>query len=486
MTASALDCLLRAKAVTPQDVKLAESLLTNTEPAKELEHFLDACALSDLSPGMSIKDLFKSPEHRANPYGRFSQSWCALLTIRPKGKDTPEELEFFPSVQDAPKAKRSTMHVASPDPSSSSTSPTSTTPSPLSSQQLADLRLAQASLHSPSPSVRAQSRVHRSSSSRILVPVWLPLRPAAHHRVAAPSLSIPPRPPPLLVNTGRQAPVTPPSEATRSDVPGSMDGPQPTTSGKTGFEVQTSHFAFPYLNALIMAFLTPDSIRTIRCVPQERSYHYGTHEKRSYLFRARPDSVLLRFDLDHIERLWMWVELKPLQRGKRKRRDEIRREECSQFVSISYEKWKRKQEEMKRRQQEKAKWQDIPGSKDSNADGFVTSESHVASVTGNEDKKHTMLMLAFDHDEFYVVVITFSDTYVSYITDMNSVVYRDQINEGEFATFQEIGPYKVSDKAHMTRFNRDFLALSIHELRKSSNGPSIISELESGLKSAKP
>lgn len=93
-------------------------------------------------------------------------------------------------------------------------------------------------------------------------------------------------------------------------------------------------------------------------------------------------------------------------------REKIRHEEDSQFVAMSYQQCMAMIDAMRQQQQEAASFPSISGAEEISGDPFVRSASTTSAATKNKEKSHTKIMLAFDYDQFFIVVVTYSDAYV--------------------------------------------------------------------------
>ncbi|KAF2437621.1 hypothetical protein P171DRAFT_491963 [Karstenula rhodostoma CBS 690.94] len=220
---------------------------------------------------------------------------------------------------------------------------------------------------------------------------------------------------------------------------------------KWPYEVQASHFVGAYIHTLMTQCLTLGAYAVAEFLVQEQGYRYGRSDQGGYVFEARPDAVLFCLDQEKNKVPYIYFEFKRDGRiGERT--EKVRREELGQFVAMESDLWKER-------------------------------TARVDKATDDtESKQYTRLMVAFDYNALYIVVIQFSDGYLDYILNLESVTFDPEHTKIEdFAVFKEHGPYMITDKKEMITFSKDFLAIAFSGIDNSTDGKLLIKKLDKEL-----
>ncbi|GKT81988.1 hypothetical protein ColTof4_14411 [Colletotrichum tofieldiae] len=303
------------------DASLAESLLDNSP---RLDHFLSVMALRD---GPDDDDPFppstpivsRSTLRNADKLGMFGPSVTSWRRLR-LFQEAPREqrLLFTPKARPGPAAQF------------------------LLSHNVSKLDLKKPVQQAPSDGEDHSSSDTEDGSSASL---W-----TSFERLALSPCS-------PSVTTKRNAATSAPAREQPSGA-GLLATPQPSLaaavsqprrvySGRTEYEVQTSHFFVTYVDTLLSHALSLDLVNHISVVPQEKRYKFGTQAnpeastsgQKDCLFVACPDGAIYANLGPGRRKAYMFFELKPFRRDQMARGRLICREETAEMAAIMYEEY---------------------------------------------------------------------------------------------------------------------------------------------------
>ncbi|WDK23749.1 hypothetical protein CGRA01v4_15041 [Colletotrichum graminicola] len=238
---------------------------------------------------------------------------------------------------------------------------------------------------------------------------------------------------------------------------------------RTSYETQTSTFFTAFFHALYAYTLSRISSSCIQVRPEEVPYTFGKGRgnresgRRNGLFVACPDGAF--YSTNNPSRKgspFAFFELKPLPRASAQQR--ILREETAETVAILSH--------------------DLRGGKlrvRRAGDNPLPSSSLGHDEARPDLDKHHRLMISLDKDEFWLIHASFTDKYLTYITDMEQTTLPAlHLGDDEFIEFRTYGPLRIGMRDELGCFCAIAIALALHQLKTSDIGRSLLLRLERG------
>ncbi|KAK1573489.1 uncharacterized protein LY79DRAFT_707066 [Colletotrichum navitas] len=214
----------------------------------------------------------------------------------------------------------------------------------------------------------------------------------------------------------------------------------PHLLSRTNYEIQTACFFAPFLHALHTDILSMlwDSHLLITC--EERRYNFGPGPpgvsasgpmRRRFGFTACPDGAFYIRNVEERGRVpYMLFELKPYRRR------------AAHDVSIALEE---------------------------------SAEMAAFLTHGPRNRK---LMLALDQDEFWIIMASFGDAYLEYITSTDKhVVPANNATDADFISFQRFGPFTLSSYDSMVDLCIILISLALSQLQATPQGSALYQRL---------
>ena len=224
--------------------------------------------------------------------------------------------------------------------------------------------------------------------------------------------------------------------------------PRDRSLGRTPYEVQTSSFFDKFVSGFIdHVFPHPCGL----CLKlEERRYIFGGklpslgQAAEPPFFNASPDGVFFRRDAG-VETVFALVELKPFRRKAQERL--IGMEETAEMVAYLYEA------------------------------GAQRQVHHFASR--DDPTLWHQLIISFDRDEFWFVVVGFRREYLDYIQNPHgqTIPVEPALTMNDMITFQRIGPFELRVAGDMMIFLHVFLAILLAQVKIPYGGADIYQQL---------